>query len=312
MVLRGKLRGRVGSRRDYLTRARESIEFSRAFVVYSLHSNRPTNKYAAKGFLIVRKLIPAIASLVTIYALTLQVSSQSVPNKQEVITRARSSYYNLPGQGFNGFKASIEPNWEVILGHTATPETLKVFRALRFSMTLDASGNVTISHEVVNPEKIRLEPYINQIHENVRRLVASFFGTWSMFVVSSPFPEAESQIKIENSGKEYQLLYTFNSADAMLTLTSDLLIVEWKLTGPGGTRTVKPAFQKSAGGLLLTRYQTNFEPSREGIKTSLSLQIEYQDVSGMKLPHKLQIKGIHGSEPIEAELEFNHYVLNPR
>ena len=34
MVLRGKLRGRVGSRRDYLTRARESILFSRAFVIY--------------------------------------------------------------------------------------------------------------------------------------------------------------------------------------------------------------------------------------------------------------------------------------
>lgn len=272
----------------------------------------PTQGSAAK-ILMVRKSIRALASLVAIYALTIPISAQSVRGSgQDVISRARSEYYNLTRQGFDGFRATIEPNWEVILGHTATAENLKVFRALRFSMTVDTNGAVAVSYEVADTERARVEPYVRQIHDNVQRLLAGFFGTWAIFVVSSPFPSTDSQIKIENAGKEYQLFYNRQSADVMLTMTDDLLVAEWKLTGPGGKRTVKPLFQKTGEGLLLSGYHSVFEPLTEGLKTTLDVNIEYQDVGGMKLPHMIRIGGMHGSEPVEAELRFNQYVLNPR
>lgn len=251
------------------------------------------------------------AAFVAIAVLAIVATGQSVStDENDVIGRARESYYNLPKHGFNGFKASIEPNWEVILGPTATPENLKVFRAFRFSMIVDAKGNVTVSHEVVNPDKLRVEPYINQIHGNVNRLVTSFFSTWSMFVVSSPFPEPGSQVRLENSGKQYQLFYATQSADATLTMDSELMIAEWRLTNPRGKRIVNPRFQKTPQGLLLSGYQSAFEPSTEGLKTTLDLQIDYQELGGLRLPHKLRIKGVYGGEPVEAELEFNQYVMN--
>lgn len=218
------------------------------------------------------------AALVAIAALAIAALAQSVsPEKQD---HGRATYYNLAKQGFNGFKSTIDPNWEVILGPTATADNLKIFRALRFSLTVDANGNATVSYEIVNPDKLRVEPYVNQIHGNVNRLVTSFFRTWSMFVVS-PMPEKD--------------------------------LTEWKLTGPSGTQTIKPQFQKTDAGLLLSNYHTNFEPTAvQGIKTDLDVQIEYQELSGMKLPHKIRIKGVHGGEPVEAELEFNNCVLNPR
>ncbi|HEY5884270.1 MAG TPA: hypothetical protein VIT88_06250 [Pyrinomonadaceae bacterium] len=211
------------------------------------------------------------AAFVAIAALAIAVSAQSVS--------ADKGYYNLTKQGFNGFKSTIDPNWEVILGPTATADNLKIFRALRFSMTVDANGVATVSHEIVNPDKIRLEPYVNQIHGNVNRLVTSFFRTWAMFVVS---PASETDLK------------------------------EWKLTTPNGIQTIKPQFQKTRSGLLLSSYHSNFEPSALGIKTTLDVQVEYQELSGMQLPHRIRIKGIHGGELVEAELEFNQYVLNPR
>lgn len=279
-------------------------------------------------FLIVRKLIRVLASLVTICAVTVPLAVHAVTaqkvsthsasttsqdiTKQEVISRARGAYYNLARHGFSGFKAEIEPNWEVILGPSASQESLNAFRALRFSMTVDAAGAVTVSHQVVNKDEARLERYARQIHNDIQRLLAAFFGAWSMFTISSPFPPTESNSKVENSDKKHRISYTTQSADAILTLTSDLLITELKFTGQRAKRTIKPLFQKTAEGLLLTSYQTFFEPVGEGIKTTLNISVEHQDVSGMKLPHKVQIKGMHGSEPVAAELTFKQYVLNPR
>src|SRR5688572_29792766 len=99
---------------------------------------------------------------------------------QDVIGQARDAYYNLARQGFYGFEAALVPNWEVILGPTATKENLKVFRALRFSMAVDARGAVTINHAVVSSDRTRLQSYIKQIDYNFQRLVRGVFGTWAM------------------------------------------------------------------------------------------------------------------------------------
>jgi hypothetical protein len=259
------------------------------------------------------KLISTVAPLIMICALTVAVSGQPAPpQSQEVIGQARNAYYNLRKQGFSGFKAAIEPNWEVTLGPAATKENLKIFQALRFAMAVDANGAVTVTHEVADTEKLKVGPYVRQIHDNVQRLVASFFGMWAGFMVRSPFPEHETQIRVENSGGERRLSYTAESVDVVLTMTNDLLITEWKRTGPGARRIINPLFQKTDEGLLLNSYKSLFEPVGEGIKTTLEFTIEYQDVSGMKLPHKIEIRGVHGNEPIAAELTFNQFVLNPR
>jgi hypothetical protein len=36
----------------------------------------------------------------------------------------------------------------------------------------------------------------------------------------------------------------------------------------------------------------------------LDFNIEYQDVGGMKLPNKVRFSGMHGTEPVQAELVF--------
>ena len=251
-------------------------------------------------------------SLVAIHILTVPVAGDSAAyGCQDKIDQARSAYYNLRNHGFNGFTATIEPNWRVTLGPTATKENLKIFRALRFSMVVDANGTVSVSHEVISLDKARVEPYAAQIQENVLRLVAGSFGTWARFVIASPFPENETPVKIENSGEECRVFYAVESANIALAMTNDL-ITEWKLTAPNARRTINPSFRKTSGGLLLNSYKSVFEPAGVGVKTTSDVTIEYQDVEGMKLPHKIAIRGLYGSEPFAAELTFKQYVLNPR
>ena len=252
------------------------------------------------------KLPRTLGSLLIVLTLTVSVypHDQTTTN-QVVLSSARSAYYSLARKGFNGFTATIEPNWEVILAQTATPANLKIFRDVRFSMVVDASGAVTVSHEVgPNASKPDLQPTVNRIHFDVQRLVTGFFNTWRIFVVSSPFPETENQIKVENTGKQRRISYTTQAGEVTITTTGELLIKEWNLSGPTVKRTVKPQFQKTPDGYLLTGYQGVFEPVGDGIKTILDFHIEYQDFNGMKVPQKVRFSGMHGSEPVEAELAF--------
>lgn len=253
------------------------------------------------------KLTRAVGSLSLILALTIAVhpGEQTASSQQDVLGQARTAYYSLAKKGFKGFTATVEPNWEVILAQTATPANLKIFRDVRFTMMVDANGSIAVTHELgPNATKPDLQPTINRIHFDVQRLVTGFFNTWRIFVVSSPFPETENQIKIDKAGKQYRVSYTTQSGEVTITTTADLLIKEWNLSGPTVKRTVKPQFQKTADGYLLTGYQGISEPIGQGIKTTLDFHIEYQDLNGMKVPQKVRFTGMHGSEPVEAELVF--------
>jgi len=247
-----------------------------------------------------------LASILIVLAITVSVypHAQTVSNK-DVLKKGRSAYYSLARKGFNGFTAAIEPNWEVILAQTATPANLKIFRDVRFTMVVDANGAVTVTHELgPNATKPELQPTVNRIHYDVQRLVTGFFNTWRLFVVSSPFPETESQVKIENPSKQYRFSYTTQAGEITITTSRDLLIKEWNLVGPTVKRTVKPQFQKTPDGYLLTGYHGVFDPIGNGIKTTLDFQIEYQDFKGMQVPQRVRLSGMHGSEPVEAELAF--------
>jgi hypothetical protein len=256
-----------------------------------------------------KRLTRALGSSWLILALTVSAKPAGPSmNDHEVLSRARNAYYSLSRKGFKGFAAAVEPNWEVILGNTATPASLKVFRAVQFSMVVDANGSATVTHEVgPNAAKSELQPTVNRIHADVQRLVAGFFNTWRIFTVNSPFPETE--IQIENLGKQYKLTYinqtgTSQAGNVTILMASDLVITEWTLSTPTAKRTVKPQFQKTPDGLLLSSYQGVFNPVGQGIKTTLDFHIEYQDAGGMKLPYKVRFSGMHGNEPVEAELVF--------
>jgi hypothetical protein len=260
-----------------------------------------------------RKLGCVMMFLAAIHALTLPAAGSSPAGScQEMVAQARSAYYNPKRQSFRGFKATIKPNWKVILGPTATRQNLKVFQSIRFSMAADANGTVAVTRDFAENEAVGAEDYVNQIHENVQRLVSGFFSIWSVFMITSPFPENGSTFGIDNSGKECRVSYITAGSDVFLVMTDDLRITELRLRSPSGKRTIKPVFQKTSEGLLLKGYHSLFEPIGDGIKTELEVTIKYHDVDGMKLPHKLELRGMLGIEPIAAELTFDQYLLNPR
>ena len=254
------------------------------------------------------KRITALVSILLFHFVSWSALGQTTDaGNKKLIADARTAYYSLTRYNFNGYTATIKPNWKVILAKTATPENLRVFRSQHFSMTVDSIGSVSVNREFDVVQRASSATYVKQIHENVQRLLSSFFGTWSFFMIRSAFPEL--QINIENLGQEYQISYTVQSTEVELKLTADFLITEGRFFDGKVKRTIKPIFQKTSEGFLLTGYHTLFEPVGQGNKTTMETRIEYNDIGGLKLPGKIHIKGIYGAEPIEAELKFNEYAL---
>jgi hypothetical protein len=80
------------------------------------------------------KVIFASIALIAIHGLIIPVAGDSdVMSCEEMIAQAPKVYYNPKRQGFGGFKATIKPNWKVILGahfDTAKPKSLSIYSLL--------------------------------------------------------------------------------------------------------------------------------------------------------------------------------------
>jgi hypothetical protein len=293
---------------------------------------------------VLSKRIIALGSVATLILIASSTSGQTTAaTEPKMIGDARAAYYNVTRHGFNGFQATIKPDWKVILAEAATRENLKVFRALRFSMVSDANGTIT-----VNREFGQLNTSVTQIHNHLERLLSGFFATWAFFTIGGPFPEVP--IRIENIGKGFHFLYRVQSTDAMLSIGPDFLISEVQLSDSSSKRTITPVFERTPEGLILLGYHNTFEPLATGVKTTIDTtieyrdigemklpskihilillgyhntfeplatgvkttidtMIEYRDIGEMKLPSKIHIKGTYGAERVEASLSFTEYAL---
>ena len=74
-----------------------------------------------------------------------QTAAQAA-DRQKVVEKARQAYYNLRTAGLDEFRATIKPNWSLVLKDQlqADPEkgkaALELLNGLHFSMLLDKDG----------------------------------------------------------------------------------------------------------------------------------------------------------------------------
>ncbi len=63
-----------------------------------------------------RSLKSWVLALVCVSSLTISLArAADVPNKKEIITQARRSYYSLRDRGLVEFQSTVQPNWRLVL-----------------------------------------------------------------------------------------------------------------------------------------------------------------------------------------------------
>src|SRR5262245_27868534 len=118
-----------------------------------------------------------------------RVANPNPAAQQQIVQRARHSYYSLRAEGLDEFQSTIKPNWEKVLKDQGISDSaqlqaaLRLLNGLHFTMVLDNKGKVTIKHRSdVEPPNENARKGFEQIYAGLDQAVSGLFDTWSVFM----------------------------------------------------------------------------------------------------------------------------------
>jgi hypothetical protein len=209
--------------------------------LHNLEVMKTTNRLALRGL-----WIPLLLSCL---AVPFSSPPQVEANRQQIVSQARKALYNLRQQGLIGFECAVTPNWDALLAdeHKTNPEgadtAVKTLNQLHFVATLGADGKLKLRHNELTAQSQQMMDSLRQIYGGMEQMTSGFFDTWSFFIINSPFPEANSEYKLEDAGPQYLLTYRDGPADVATDLRKDFAISNLKVTRPSS---IAPSVQSSA------------------------------------------------------------------
>ena len=241
-------------------------------------------------------------------------------DRKDVVRRARAAYYNLRSNGLIEFQASIVPNWDPMLKEqlkNAKPETVqaatKALNSLHFAMSLDSANNVNVTHSADGPAaNQQMAKAFDQIFSGMEQAVKGVFATWSPFMLTSVFPEVDSDYQVEELSQQYLLTYKDGDADVVLTLGKDLAVREVKVTTKEFTSMVWPEFTSTSKGFVLSGYKAHYQSVAGNDTTELNIKLENREVSALQLPGKMNIDAVYNGSPYQIELAFANYQVQKK
>jgi hypothetical protein len=239
-------------------------------------------------------------------------SQTAVADSKKVIEDARHAYYSLRAAGLDEFRATVKPNWELVLKDqlkadpAAGQAGLKLLNGIHFSMLLDRTDKVTVTHQTdTAPSNEQQRKGFEDIYSGMDQAINGFFTTWSLFMLNSPFPAPDSNYTLENLGTQYRLSYKDGTADVVTMMGKNLIITDIKVNSKDFISSVRPQFVQTAKGLILNGYDADYKPTSGPGVVKLSLKIEHEPVSGMQLPVKLVLDSVMDDAPTHMELAFS-------
>jgi hypothetical protein len=241
-------------------------------------------------------------------------SPTSAPDRKQIVEDARQAYYNLRTAGLDEFRATIQPNWALVLKDQLKADpangqaALKLLNGLHFSMLLDKDGKVTVTHHTdFEPANEQQRKGFDQIYSGMDQAIDGFFATWSVFMLAAPFPAANSQYQLDDLGTQYRVSYKDGKADVITTMGKNLIITEVKVNSAEFISSVRPQLTRTANGFVLSGYSADYKPTSGPGVVKLDLKIENRSVNDLQLPVNLVLDSVYDGEPTHMELAFSEH-----
>jgi len=182
-----------------------------------------------------------------------------------------------------------------------------MFNGLIYSLSLKPDGSVKVEHQASVPIPGNQEENVRKISGGMEQMLSGFFATWNFFMFNSPFPDVESEYQLQEADGKYLLTYNEGETSVSTTMTKEFAILQVEVSSQTFKASIKPQQLKTPKGYILMGYQGTFDPATGPGKTSLDLQLDYQEVSGLQLPRKLKLDAISDGVPAQLELQFSQY-----
>jgi len=259
---------------------------------------------------VARILVRAVCSILVGASPALAIAQADI-DKGKTLLAARSRYYNLRTAGLSEVRAAIQPNWDVLLeGANTAPSARAVLNNLHFWISIDAAGNFQLSHDgkAVPADQVA---GVENIFKGVNLSVTSFFRTWSLFVITSPFPAPGSDYAIERLANGFRFSQRQNDLDVTMDTDNEFAVTEIRVVAADRTSSLKPVLEKTPAGLVLTGYTASARRA-DGTVTTVQASLEYGTVSGLRLLNKVNLDTVFQGATAKFEWVFSDYQVKMR
>lgn len=255
--------------------------------------------------------------LLSLFICTAAISAADAASQSErkqILGRAQQRYYNLRRSGLIEFRTNIKPNWElVMMGVEPNPRAMKLLNGLRFSMSIDSESKLRMDHhaDVTPPDQKSVEGF-DSIFKGMDEAVSRFVATWSVFMLTSPFPDIESDCEIKEVAGQYRFSAREGATEVLTTTDKDFMIIEIKVSGAGFNASLKPVLENTAKGFILRGYSASYETPSGSRNTQVKARLDYQEVRGLQLPLKVGLDTVYEGKPAQVEWLFTDYQVKVR
>ena len=260
------------------------------------------------------RLTRACLSLLICTAALSGADAAAQSDRKQILGSARQRYYNLRQSGLIEFQADIKPNWELLLmGVELNPSAMKLLHGLHFSMSIDSESKFRMGHHAdVIPQDQKSVERFDSIFKGMDEAVSRFVATWSVFMLKPPFPEVESDYDVTQVADQYRFSSKEGAAEVLTITDKALMVIEIKVSGAGFSASLKPVLEKTPEGFILKGYAASYETLSGSRNTQLTVRIDYQEVSGLQLPHKVNLDTVFEGKPAQMEWLFESYQVKVR
>jgi len=262
-----------------------------------------------------------ITALVGVLLMAVPAIAADRADKRDIIRQARAAYYSLRGKGLDAFSASASVNWEVVLGPIKTGDdvsqrasAMKLLNGLHFGLAMDARGKVTVTHRADTPApNDTSQKGYDQIFGGMEQVITGFYDTYSPFVVTSPFPEVESEYTVEDIDIGYRVSYKEGTSTSVVTrMTKTFAIIDSVVNAADFDSVIKPVFTTTEQGYVMTAYNGYYKPKTGPGTTLLDCTMEQQMVDGLRMMKKLHFDSSVDGAKNQTELTFADYVIKKK
>ncbi len=153
-----------------------------------------------------------------------------------------------------------------------------------------------------------LDPIYLGMHDAVSR----FISTWSLFMLTSPFPDPDSECEIEQTADQIRFSRKEQNNQVTTITNKDFGVSEITVVGEGFTASLKPVLETAPTGYMLKGYSGDYRTSSGARETLLKVSVDYQEIKGLQLPHKVYVETVYKKNPAQIEWLFTDYQVKVR
>ncbi len=230
-------------------------------------------------------------------------------DKAQVLEKARASYYNAKKAGLSEFSCGIVPNLEKIYAEMRKTDPKEAerrqqaFQRMHFRLTVTAAGSVNITHSYDGEAPRDLEQNIELFSKYLALATNGFFGAWKSYMLNPTVLDDFAANIVEKDQARYRIRYKGKNTEWLILLDQDMAITSSGFLTREFKTTIRPRFEKTADGFVLTGYDTSLqEPPDAPNAVEQHIEVVNQQVDGLLIPKTLTIQRTDGDSHPAIEL----------